>query len=56
MPGGKLHFSIDATESCKFWTEGVVSSGVAGFGLVNIFQHLFKSFFKVFFKHFFKRF
>ena len=46
VPGGKFHSSVEATETCKFWTDGVVSSGVAGFGLVrNNYYPSFKSLF-----------
>lgn len=31
----KLHFTSDATETCRFWTEGVLSLVVAAFGLMG---------------------
>ena len=31
----KLHWTMDVTQSCRFWTEGVVSSGVAVCGLIG---------------------
>ena len=31
----KLHFTTDVTQSCRFWTEGVISSGIAVCGLLG---------------------
>ena len=31
----KLHFTIDVAESCRFWSEGVIATVIAAFGLMG---------------------